>query len=74
MLKQLISILFLIIGIYQLFKLVNLIESNKESFKVLIGDNKNKLSYPKGSEMFFKLFFRFFLLFLISMFIFSQLV
>jgi hypothetical protein len=74
MLKLLISIPFLIIGIFHLFKLVNLIESNKESFNIFIGYSKNKLSYPKGSEMFIKLFFRYFLLFLISMFIFSQLV
>lgn len=70
MVKSIISILFLIFGLYYMYKLANLIEKNKEKIDTLFSNDKNKLSYPEESLLFFK----YLVIFIVSMSIFSHLI
>lgn len=66
MVKSIISILFLIFGLYYMYKLANLIEK----IDTLFSNDKNKLSYPEESLLFFK----YLVIFIVSMSIFSHLI
>jgi uncharacterized membrane protein len=70
MVKKIFAIVFLIIGIYYMYKLANLAKKNEHKVDNFLGDNKNKLSYPEETSSFFK----YLLIFIICMFIFSQLI